>query len=148
MVGAEQLIVAASWDVTSSFEMPDLSASATTHIVDDSVDWRDRIFKWIATTKHDAGVVDLAWSNGNMPDAANADFAFGIGQSFRNDCGFLSLTGGLVAQIFTTSMPNTVYLFVDLSTGELKMRVPGSANSPNARLMVWVDATGQFANHL
>lgn len=146
MVGNEQLILAASWDTSAGFQMPALTVSATTYVVDNSVDWRKRLFKWTATTKHDNSVVDFAWANGNCPSAQAGDFAFGMGQSFFNDCGFLSITGGLVAQIATTSMPNTVYLFVDLSTGALKMRVPGSANSPNARLIVWLEASGQFAN--
>lgn len=138
-VGGEQLIVAASWNTTGPVNIPALN---TTHIVDDSCDWRRRLFKWFATSSTAASA--LPWDNGG-PRAGNA-METGYGQSFSDDgTGAFGVAGGIVAiNLGTTILANVIQIYVDLSTGALKMKTP--AASPNKDLVVWIEATGQFAN--
>lgn len=144
MTGAETRIVAFDWILGHT--APALNGN---RIVDDSVDWRNRVFRWTATADN---LGSFAWAGGKVPQAGDTSTTVetGIGQSFTDD-GTVSISqaGGVVAKnigggVLSGVIDHPISLFVDLSTGALKCKVPSS--SPDAVVFVWVEASGQFAN--
>lgn len=142
MTGGETIMLALDFDAGTPY--PPLNAIT---VVDDSVDWRNRVFRWQSAEKHNIGVTVFAWGSGNCPGVGSF-LENGVGQSFFDDgTAFMSTAGGVIAALGTlggSPMASTVYLFVDLSTGALKAKV--SNVSPAARVFVWIDASGQYAN--
>ncbi len=149
-------------------------------IVDDSVDWRNRVFKWMAsvgpgsssfagkfpwlssagvnlvspTAPSAGGVAQMA---GYAADANHPAFALGMGDSFTTGTGRavaqVSASGAAAAatpatgyNIPTNAMASggTVYLYVDASTGALKVSINAG---PLASLIFWLDATAPFENY-
>jgi hypothetical protein len=139
-VGGEQLIITCSWNTTGPLNIPALNG---VRIVDTSVDWRRRLFKVMLMTS--AAASALPWDGGG-PISGGA-FDIGYGQSFRDDgTGGIGTAGGLVAKQIggVGQLDHAIDLLVDLSTGNLKMKVP--AASPNRDVIIWLEATGQYAN--
>lgn len=144
MTGGEHIMLAFDFDAGTPY--PPLN---TTTVVDSSVDWRNRVFRWQASEKHTGGVTIFAWggSGGDCPGVGSF-LESGTGQSFWDDgTGFMGTAGGVIAALGSgggSPMASTVYLYVDMSTGNLKAKV--SNVSPAARVFVWLEASGQMAN--
>lgn len=138
-VGGEKLIVAASWNATGPVNIP--QTNVTNHVIDNSCDWRRRIFFWQAA----AGTATsaLPWDNGT-PRASGT--SSGFGQSFVDDgTGLISIAGGVVAHAVNPgSLSSAIDIYVNLSDGTLRMNVP--ATNPNGNLIVRIEASGQLAN--
>lgn len=152
MTGRESRIFAFNWEVTNKSP-----AINNIHLLDDSIDWRYRIFEWRAQVNHNAGSENFQWAvsgAGRVPTALGSlagspNNGWGFGQSFRDD-GTAAFTpdvpGGVVAYLDTTTFPLLaipVVLFVDMATGALKLSIQGA--SPNAVVLVVIDASGPFS---
>ncbi len=150
MQGKEERIV-----VLDLHDAPVTAASGD--ILDNTIDWRHRIFKWTVQFRSSR---DLAWDSdatGSLvvPDTMGNNVTFtGMGQSFTlNDTGDVA-RGSLVAAIGGTStgldfqssvLPSTAWLslYVDQDTGDLKLF---QANGPGCAWVFWIEATGMYTN--
>jgi hypothetical protein len=149
MVGAESRII--------MLDLLDASSSNWSHasdgIVDDSIDWRNRFFKWRAyadtgtasfVSDPGAGVIGrVPVADGSVPGSTNAS---GVGQSFADDVAaskrgalYVAQTGNMTVLAGAT----TVRLYVDATDGALRVLVSGA---PLVKLWVWLDASAPFAN--
>jgi hypothetical protein len=131
-------------------------------VVDDSRDWRNRIFRWFAVVNTNAtwlypwdrsssqaarafGATGTIWQGGGM--------AFGFGQSFVADS-----LGTIKYPVPTEAMPmaaqlsqtnvnlpagTNLVLYVDTGTGNLAVAITGA---PGVRCFFWLEASGQFPN--
>ncbi len=154
MGGSDSLFVALDMDA--------LSSTSWSHqddgIVDSSRDWRNRIFKvtvvagqgnfcWTQTTG-----TDLTQVPSPAPLAAAAAACHEIGQSFTGVNPVTVADDGTRRHIMVvdptklTAMAATsvVTLYVNGSTGALHMK--NYTAVPTCRFMIWIDATGPFAN--
>jgi hypothetical protein len=131
-------------------------------VVDDSRDWRNRIFRWFAAVNSNATWL-YPWDRGNsQPPRALAatgavwqagGMAFGFGQSFVPDSlGIIrfpipTLSMPVVAQVNPTNanLPasTNVALYVDTQTGVLAVAMTGQ---PGVRCFFWLEASAQFPN--
>jgi hypothetical protein len=130
-------------------------------VVDDSRDWRNRIFRWFAIVNPSAQAL-FPWDHGNAVPARvvaatgatpqGGWMAFGFGQSFVPDgqvmCSPpLSVNFPVAAQVnalnATLVAGAYVALAVDPSSGALKVYVNGV---PGVRAFFWLEASGQFPN--
>jgi hypothetical protein len=129
-------------------------------VVDDSRDWRNRIWRWFAMVTNVAQSL-YPWDRGNaLPvravrangAALGGAIAGGFGQSFVNDGAFvcvppLSAAGCVVAQLTqqNAGLPANDYvaLAVDPGSGALKVFISGV---PGVRCFFWLEASGQFPN--
>lgn len=140
----------------------DLSAvpvsAADGDIVDDTIDWRHRVFKWTMQMRSSR---DLAWANIAttsfvVPNAGNDTNTFvGMGQSFTIDNSGIIARGSIVTSLGGTSTSfsnNTTTdlgstdmfgLYVDQDTGELKVLISGVSGRV---FVVWLEASGQYYN--
>lgn len=130
-------------------------------IVDDSRDWRHRLWRWQAAFTGYAPWVFPWEPNAPVPAktiiSAVSDQtpavtrATGMGQSFVSDTPMLapprSDPAAVVALLDSRNagLPPKVYaaLVVDLTSGALKVFVEGA---PGIRAFFWLDASGQFPN--
>lgn len=136
---------------------PDGSPSvANGDVLDDSIDWSNRIFKWSAF----AGTSDFAWTPGATPPfapngldtgAVGVTFATGGGQSFAADSdgkanvAIVSGTGGTYNPL--SILPAYLGLGVYVESGKLKARVDGLAPTGGSfSVLFWIEASGQFQN--
>jgi hypothetical protein len=132
-------------------------------LVDDSRDWRNRIFRWFAAVNSNAAEF-FPWDrNGaaGVPRAFGAyanlwvagGMAFGFGQSFQPD-GYPSIPFPVpITQVSTVASidaanaqipPSTnIVLYVDMNTGHMCIMIVGQ---PAVRCFLWIEATGQFPN--
>ena len=130
--------------------------------VDDSRDWRNRIFRWFAVVNSNAQQL-YPWDQGNalFPRAFSASggvwqaggMAFGFGQSFvRDSLPFLrfpvpTVAFPMVAQLSPTNanLPasTNVVLYVDTQTGAIAV---GMTGVPGVRCFFWLEASAQFPN--
>lgn len=154
MCGKEERTLALRWD-----GIPKSPAISTVAIMDDSVDWRGRAFKWHAMACHNSGAATFPWSGIATAAAVMAPAAFavgglgvaqaiGFGQSFQKDlaAGFSLANGAAVAVIgsaIMSQLSSTVVLFVDMADGKLKV---STTSDPGAIVFVWLESTGPFAN--
>lgn len=144
MVGQEGRFFAFDWDATTKSH----PVTATT-LIDDSVDWRRRVFRWFACAANGSPGDAFIWNAtapGNIPAASisSSNLAWGFGQSFQDDgTGIAGVAGGVAAigNLADTAFP--IYLVVDLSTGVLNVVV---GSDPGCRLYLWLEATGPFSN--
>jgi hypothetical protein len=130
-------------------------------VVDDSRDWRNRVFRWHAIVNPSAQAV-FPWDHSAAPPAraigatgagAQSPFqAFGFGQSFAPDGQTmcvppLPMTAPVAAQVTpgNANLPAQTYiaLAVDPSSGALKVFINGA---PGVRCFFWLEASGQFPN--
>lgn len=152
MCGMESRIFAFNWD-----HSPKTPAIGTPAVIDDTIDWRNRIF-WTHVFAHGGGTEHFAWGigvGGNVPTTTPSLSAYGaaqivgMGQSFRDDDPTSSLVpspAGFVVRLTSTTLTNLanpVYLYVDLSTGKLMVSAPVD---PAALVLVRIDASGPFPN--
>ena len=130
-------------------------------VVDDSRDWRNRVFRWFAIVNPSAPAL-FPWDHaGAVPArvvaatgaaASGGWMAFGFGQSFVPDGQVmcvppLSLNFPVVAQVnaLNATLPASDYvaLAVDPQSGALKVFISGV---PGVRAFFWIDASGQYPN--
>lgn len=131
-------------------------------IVDDSRDWRNRIWRWFAVVNTNAQVL-FPWDRSNaLPPRVIAatgttlqggGMAFGFGQSFVADSlGVIkfpvqTLAMPMVAQLSVqnANLPQgtNVVLYVDMTSGALCIAITGT---PSIRAFFWLEASGQFPN--
>lgn len=130
-------------------------------VVDDSRDWRNRLWRWFAMVTTNAQAL-YPWDRGNAllvrAVAANGNvmqaggMAFGFGQSFvadgQNICvPPLSTNACVVAQLTqqNAGLPANEYvaLAVDPTSGALRVFIDGT---PGVRCFFWLEASGPFAN--
>jgi hypothetical protein len=130
-------------------------------LVDDSRDWRNRVFRWLAIVNPNAQAI-FPWDHSGNPPARAIGatgaapqggwMAFGFGQSFVPDGQTLcvpplSLNAPVAAQVTpgNASLPQSTYvaLAVDPASGALKVFVSGV---PGVRVFFWLEASGQFPN--
>jgi hypothetical protein len=114
-----------------------------TSILDDTRDWRSRIFKWVIkvrTTVSGSSPIFLTfeWDEDGDSGMAQSHTSDGPGSDSRilylDDTSGLGLAAG-----------STVEFTVDATTGALKVVV--GATQPDVNIGFWFDATGAFANH-
>lgn len=130
--------------------------------VDDSRDWRNRIFRWFAVVNGNAQQL-YPWDRSNAlnPRAFSASggvwqsggMAFGFGQSFVPDSGpFLrfhapTIAFPMVAQLApgnaNIAANANIVLYVDTQNGALAV---GMTGAPGVRCFIWLEASAQFPN--
>lgn len=128
--------------------------------LDDSIDWRYRLFK--STFYVQASGV-LGWQAGGTTPAPGPNTSptalnlyTQMGQSFRDD-GYGSAGGGidpasdnghvlLLNSAQVSGFPSYFQVFVDINTGALKCHINNT--TPNCLMVFWIEATGPFKNAL
>lgn len=156
MLGGEMRFFGANFGGSDTF--------ANGAVVDDSVDWRYRAFMVFAQAITRSGGAQFAWEQsatvntlvpGTGASGRPLSTAWMMGQSFEIDGYLVSGTAGVcsftqaaqdyaVALASMAALPAQVGLYVDMSTGALKMF---SAGSPNVKVMFWLFATAPFSNY-
>ncbi len=140
MVGGESIIIAL-----------DLTTGSASHadgdIIDASRDWRNRLFRFWATAKSATASPTFAWEQSAatpmVPEAYAgtiiADvFTAGMGQSFT-DAKFAAYVDGTSM----SELSGGIAILVN-SLGQLELYLPTTA--PNAKVIIWLDASAQHAN--
>lgn len=161
MVGGESRLIALD------FSTQNPSHPMVLGVVDDSRDWRNRIFRWTVFAKATpSGVVGgFAWASpappqNQVPSAralgVGQDLQFGFGQSFVSDVNDPPFAGGL-AMLVSPGVANanppsamsqvneTIGLLVDAADGKLKLYTRANAN-PRLVMLVWLEATAPYPN--
>lgn len=162
MVGGESRIV-----------LLQLGLAPTSHdtlaLVDDSVDWRWRLFRWTAFAQNGNAAAQAFASSravtGNQPTpsatfTSGTDWtyeAIGFGQSFLDDTGTLDGTWaatanshGLAMFIDSTNklkvLGATKYigLYVHATTGALHVKYAGG---PAGQIVIWLEASAPYSNY-
>jgi hypothetical protein len=146
MTGAVERIIQLKWESTDR-TIP-LSGFAT---LDDSIDWRDRLFQSIivvgdATTRDfaSARLGGTAVVPSNLQKTLGTNMSIQMGQSFVADGGapvarvaYLSPT-----ELSDMGSGSVVQIYVDTTTGYLRGTV--NASDPDVKLFMWLRATGGF----
>ncbi len=168
MVGSESRIIA--------IDLLDASSTNWSHqnsaILDDSVDWRNRVFKWSAKVAlgTGSGAERFPWatpgSGNQLLDGANTipspgltdlggtrTVAIGFGQSYGTTpisgaytvAWFQEETDGSnVANVPGAMAPSSiVQVYVDSGDGSLRLAAPGT---PLCAIFLWLDATAPYEN--
>lgn len=149
MVGKVEKLIALEFGATRT------AGLGVTTVVDDTIDWRNRLFKTTVFVGSISGSsYTLAWNSGGtafapdgrLPSAATGGPVVAMGQSFHQDAG---AAGGEVALLIAATVPqlaasSSVELYVDMTTGKLMVKV--SATDPSAEIVFWLEATGQHNN--
>jgi hypothetical protein len=157
MSGCEGRLIAIDAQAAASANWSHQSGS----VVDDSRDWRNRVFRWLAIVNPSAQAI-FPWDHGGSPPsraigatgaaAQGGWMAFGFGQSFAPDGQILcvpplSINAPVAAQVTqgNAGLPQSTYvaLAVDPSSGALKVFISGV---PGVRAFFWLEASGQFPN--
>ncbi|HEU4729981.1 MAG TPA: hypothetical protein VFT22_18920 [Kofleriaceae bacterium] len=122
-------------------------------IIDSSIDWRFRAFRWFATAQNNA-LTKFAYdpshagTNIVLDDfstiALGNQTTFGFGQSFLVDAAPEAYVAFLVnARMTQIAAATNIRISVDMTTGALKVFYSGA---PAVMLFIWIDATGSFPN--
>lgn len=159
MNGAEQII--------TILDLADASSANWSHqtgdVVDDSVDWRNRFFRWAAQAADNDTPVPWKQGAGSTPVPAaivspNPGVAMlgtwcdqiGLGQSFMNDDAIAATHAHVAVLASAGNVPNTVMvagtiidLYVDLTTGKLHVKVTGV---PRCSVFFWIEASAPYGN--
>ena len=147
MTGGETRLVAIDLTTVDSHVAGD--------IVDDSIDWSDRLFKWTAFAHASTDTPAFAWEqpispseDHPIPSAVNgtsgSSMAAGLGQT----C-FADVTSKRVAlhlnntKLSALGSGNEITFYV--VPGETALRI-GITGTPAVKLFVWLESTGQFTN--
>ncbi len=174
MVGGESRMVAIDFTVPGyshggGFAQPNVNNSASLAVVDDTRDWRGRVFRWMAFARgpNTVGNPGFAWqlpvpaSWSLVPNAFSSgiaqDLLFGFGQSFQSDASTAGVNGGMAVRITPLSgagslaAVNVIFgLMVDLTDGKLKIYLQQNPTNltatPNFVIFIWLDASAPFTN--
>ena len=122
-------------------------------IVDDSRDWTKRVWTWQMCAVGGGSSPTFPWVKSSIAPFVPAETAIvgaggaasGFGQSMVQDysaskAGVLHVTPTQLTGMAATS---TIDLYVDLTTGALKIDY---TNAPNIKGFIWLRASGQFGN--
>jgi hypothetical protein len=122
----------------------------TVGVIDDSVDFRNRLFK--VTVMYGSASAGFVWNNAGATFPGNAYLGQSIttiAQSFKEDGG----TGSGRALLANLNNSNTgavmaagstLQLFVDMADGKLKCAM--GATNPVCNFYFWIEAAGEFVN--
>lgn len=159
MAGKEEILIAMDLFHASSTNWTHQDGS----LVDDSIDWRNRLFKWTAMIATSGGSNCIfPWQSpvAGFPPIPGAftvstldtNFAstahqIGFGQSFTYD---IAVGKATVATLVSGSnVPNTIMagstavkLYTDLTSGALRVAITGA---PGAVFFIWLEASAQYA---
>ena len=131
-------------------------------VVDDSRDWRNRMFKWqlhysankFASDPTNGGTVAVPAGYVNS-GGSTKNLVSGLGQSFLADSSHTAIPGGPWATVAyidstivgTSNLPSGsgFGLFVDLATGNLILKALGT--SPGVRALLWIEASAPMPNY-
>lgn len=167
MAGAEGLLIAIDVSNAANGNWSHQSGD----VIDDTIDWRNRIFRWSAVVGADgnptgafpwigdANHMFLMYSSsaGAMPGYSGGPdpaYAVGMGASFGSIisyiCTLASAGASAVTPINGYNVPanimasgSAVSLYVDGATGNLKLNV---RNTPRVSCFIWLEATAPFTN--
>jgi hypothetical protein len=145
MIGTETLLIPIDVADANPANWPIASGG----VIDDSRDWRGRVFDWRAFVSEGTGSA-FAWDASPgvtvlAPSATQAPrFAAGCGQSFRADSPPSAVAVLLEPSIARDMAPQSmVRLAVDLNDGALRLVVTGQ---PRVRAFVWLTASAPYGN--
>lgn len=151
MCGKEERLFCFRWDGN-----PKSPAVNTTAVIDNSVDWRQRLFKWRAYAVHNSGASSFPWAQATVtcpsaipPGGLGVNYQIGMGQSFAIDLAGIGIANGScvallgAAGMALTALSTNVFIYVDQTDGALKLL---TVADPGANLFVWVEATGPYSN--
>lgn len=137
-------------------EMP----AGSTHVIDDTIDWRKRIFRWQAQ-RSSGSFSWLKLGGVDAPSIANATTAklglswmVGFGQSFEDDgTAQAGVAGGMAALLssanftdFCATGGDYFALIARDSDGALVARSSNPAPSGGGAVFLWLDASGPDGN--
>jgi len=136
MVGADSVIIALKESAT-----PRTIGLSATKVIDNSRDWRRRLFRVTAT----AATSDFCWngSGNNFPNHTIAQV-----QASANSFNLAYAgTDSLIITLSSSNLPlvaagANVYIYVDHTTGYLMGNV--AATDPACNFVIWIEASGQF----
>lgn len=124
-------------------------------IVDDSIDWRNRVFKCVGQLAGTASFKDFAWHADGLPRVVNATAPVPVTLTQLGNSLTANPDFGSRLTVFSATNANspafvgvggTIELYVDASTGALKVkRVEGGALT-SYTLFVWLEASHPFTN--
>ncbi len=153
MSGSKSLLVALNLRHPSS---PSEWSHTSGAVIDDSIDWRNRLVKYhVAVTGDNES---FPWSNSGASHDSDfmsgqpqtgAYYTSGMGQTFFDNInGGYTTYGGLVCSLNNAALSQiaaatAVILYADATTGFLMLNVVGY---PTCRLFVWIDATAAYDN--
>jgi hypothetical protein len=142
MTGKEELLIAI-----------DLASTPKSHndgdILDQSRDWRGRIFKWSAYARSTSARFPWEGTAGNLVPKANVNwgtyYGSGMGQSIDID-GVVAGDWAIFRDDGTllTDNAGTITISVD-SVGRLILNYTGT---PGVKLFIWIEASAQYANRV
>jgi hypothetical protein len=141
MIGGESRLIALHLATA-----PDTTLAFGVNVLDDSIDWRNRVFR-IQFLDNNLSIVDLPWTNAGTQDlsyvvSSNKTL---LASSFHSDtaAGFplLTLT---IANAPNMASGSRVRIWVDSATGVLK----ASYDAPTAgcSIVLWLEASARFEN--
>ncbi len=130
-------------------------------IIDDSIDWRGRLFKWFAAigkTDSADGTATFPWNTTASTGLAYGGFSIpapnidtsGIAyqSGFAHSIGTTDLA---VVSLYDSNVPNTIMnsgsalvIKVDNATGALRVYV---ASTPEISVIIWLEATAPYENY-
>lgn len=151
MVGSETLYIALNLQDAN----PTNWSQGNNTVIDDSRDWRNRVFHWIAQTDS-GGSTLFAWDEsaaGNIIphlDSAGANTssgnqANGMGRSFNGDVGDFAGVCYLTDQNVGGSISSGEWILIGVNMIDGKLYIQTSSN-PGVRAFVILTASSQFAN--
>ena len=159
MTGGEQIIVLVDLGNASSANW----SHQTGAVIDNSVDWRNRFFKWTAQLADTDKPVPWKQTGTSSPlpcastiasgpgvDASGFCTQIGLGQSFMCDDSLHAGHARVATFVSESNIPNTVMVagtiidfYVNLSTGALHVAITGV---PLCSVFLWIEATGPYGN--
>ena len=146
---------------TSRLIAIDLASAVVSHangdVIDESLEWRDRLFKWSVFAHATADTPAFPWEapisvseDKIVPSAINgatgSTAAQGLGQSLFTDAS----PNRVVLHLNNTKLSalgagNEITLYVSGTGTDEKLRI-GITGTPAVKLFIWLDATGKFTN--
>lgn len=139
MVGSESLLIAL-----------DLTTGSLSHqngdVIDDSRDWKMRLFKFTAFAIDAGSSPSFAWEGAAAPlvpshiGTLGTSMCYGLGQS-------IDAAGRTAVYITPTDMSQLALgSVVSITVNSGGQLVLGLTGAPNAKVFIWLDASAQYAN--
>lgn len=151
MVGGQSIVIPINTTVFSA---------GTTKVIDDSIDWRKRVFRW-QVQRLSGSFSWLKLGGVDAPSVVNATAAklgaawmVGFGQSFEDDgTAQAGVAGGMAALLsnnnlteFCASIGDYVAIIARDSDGALVAKTSNPAPSGGGSVFLWLDASGPDGN--
>ena len=152
MTGEEVLYFAVNMQDATSSNWSQLHTS----VVDDTKDWRYRLFHWVAQVDSDpthkfawyqssvGGAVLPVGNIGQTSNSTSSTMAFGVGQTMVADSSTVAYVATLDHNNVGGAMssPNSLQLYVDMTDGKLRV----AASTPGIRAYFRICASTPFGN--